>query len=771
MSDPLTHFRVSAGLKNIIGNELITDDFVAVFELVKNAYDAHATEVTVRLEHIGRPTEASLVIEDNGKGMTRDDLYDKWLFVAYSAKKHDVEDANLRERDYRDLIGKDRPFAGAKGIGRFSCDRLGRYLTIYTRREFNAPKFERLRVDWKDFEENDKRRFEEIDIAHDQVIADDVPSRARRGTMLKITGLRSQWTYERLQRLREELQKLITPEARADSTETAFQIVIEAPEFADRDSRENDAGRRVNGRIQNFLFERLKIKTTELTCLFGTSGTTIETRLVDKGQLIYDIVEANADWPALAGVTFHIFYLNRAAKFAFKRTVGVEPVKYGSVFLYKNGVRVQPYGRQSDDGYGIDRRKQQGMRRYLGTRDLAGRIEIKTIDKALFKEASSRNDGLIESRERGQLFTYFTEVVLRRLENYVVDVMQWGNPPKGEEEDGTPQPTEARNEILELIKKLTDSPAIVRFEADPDLLSIVTERQADSAQSILNNFERIAASYPDPKLANEAKRLKREMNAVLADRVEAAAEARSQRRSRILTERQLEAERQKNKILRGLITPPEEQRAVLQHWVGIVATTINRLTLALIAKLQKEEVDAATVDQTVRGLASIQFEAKKLLTLTGLVVESGFRLQKQKTTNDLSRFFFEYLDHEAQTGKLQIDIAWRPDDVFTCAFKPVEIAMIVDNLVDNAIKAGAQRMRWTVEAGSKFLKVAVANDGRPLSDHMRAGLFELGATSTLGHGLGLFTCRQITREMRGEMSFTGNHPQLGGATFEMTFGK
>lgn len=777
MADDLTHFRVSAGLKNIIGNELITDDFVAVFELVKNAYDAHASQVIVRFENLGKPKEASLTIEDNGKGMTREDLYKKWLFVAYSAKKHKTEDANLGQSDYRDLIGIDRPFAGAKGIGRFSCDRLGRFLTIYTRRDPNSNEFETLLVDWKNFESDDQRRFEDIDIEHGEVKEADVPGAVGRGTVLKITGMRSQWTYERLQDLRDELQKLITPEVPAEEKKRnnqTFQIIVEAPEFSEKDRRQTDPAERVNGPIQNFLFERLKIKTTELTCRFSKSGKTIETSLVDKGQLIYDIAEGNAEWPALANVSFHIFYLNRAAKIAFKRTVGVEPVKYGSVFLYKNGVRVQPYGREGDDGYQIDRRKQQGVRRYLGTRDLAGRIEIQTEageDRTLFKEASSRNDGLIESPERAQLFSYFKDVVLRRLENYVVDVMQWGNPPKGEDDEMAPQPKEARNEILELIKRLTDSTGIVRFDADPNLLSIVNERQADSAQAILDNFERIAASQPDSNLANEARRLKREMNAVLKARAEAADEAYSQRRLRILGEKQLETERQKSKILRGLVTPPEEQRAVLQHWVGIVAGKISSVALGLITKLQKGDVDPPIIDKTIQGLASIQFESQKLLTLTELVVDSGFRLQKQKTTNDLNRFVFECLDHESRTGKVKIEIAWRPEDTFLCAFKPVEIAMMVDNLVDNAAKAGARRMRWALEGGTKFLTVKVANDGRPLAEHMKPLLFEIGATSTHGYGLGLFTCRQIAREMGGEMRFIGNDPKLGGAAFEIAFGK
>jgi Histidine kinase-, DNA gyrase B-, and HSP90-like ATPase len=227
MGEDLKHFRVSAGLKNIIGSELITDDFVAVYELVKNSYDAHARKVVVRFENLGDQDKATLTIIDDGKGMTRKDLYEKWLFVAYSAKRHNVEDEGLGDVDYRKLIGFDRPFAGAKGIGRFSCDRLGRYLTIHTRRDSNSDTFETLLVDWKNFEDVDQQRFEDIDIEYGQVAASEVADAVSHGTILTISGLRTQWTYDRLLKLREELQKLITPEE--NNKDATFQIITPNP--------------------------------------------------------------------------------------------------------------------------------------------------------------------------------------------------------------------------------------------------------------------------------------------------------------------------------------------------------------------------------------------------------------------------------------------------------------------------------------------------------------------------------------------------------------
>jgi len=82
-------FRISSGLKNIIGKELITDDLIAIFELVKNSYDANAKEVKIVFENIKSDSEGKprILIIDDGDGMSYEDINEKWLFVGYSEKK------------------------------------------------------------------------------------------------------------------------------------------------------------------------------------------------------------------------------------------------------------------------------------------------------------------------------------------------------------------------------------------------------------------------------------------------------------------------------------------------------------------------------------------------------------------------------------------------------------------------------------------------------------------------------------------------------------
>ena len=149
-------FSVKAGIKNIVGKDLIADDNIAIFELVKNSYDAYASKVIITFE------DDKIIIADDGKGMSIDDIEKKWLALAYSAKKNGDEDNGIdqtfleRRKSYRDHIQEKRKYAGAKGIGRFSCDRLGEELLLSTKK-INTNTIEQLKIDWKDFEKKDEK--------------------------------------------------------------------------------------------------------------------------------------------------------------------------------------------------------------------------------------------------------------------------------------------------------------------------------------------------------------------------------------------------------------------------------------------------------------------------------------------------------------------------------------------------------------------------------------------------------------------------------------
>ncbi len=757
---PKDKFRISSALKTIIGRELITDDFVAVFELVKNSFDAHARNVEIRFEGLNTD-DPKLIIKDDGKGMTAEDIDNKWLFVAYSAKREGTEDdLNGKPKDYRDKISTERTFAGAKGVGRFSCDRLGRYLNLYSRAKLSGP-FEHLKIDWQDFEQDSSKEF--VDVSIKRATPTKIPYELEGGTILEISGLREKWGREQLKKLRDSLRKLINPNQENDSKR--FAVTLVAPDEVEADKEESEKRDRVNGKIKNFLFEELGLRTTEIHCEVDKDGEKITTTLTDRGTLIYRLVE-QCPFDHLQNIRVHLFALNRSAKIHFKKVMGVDNVGYGSVFLYKNGFRVHPLGEEGDDRLGIERRKQQGVSRYFGTRDLSGRIEV-FGDNARFKETSSRNSGFIDSPEWRELLRFFKEYVLRRLELYAIDVIKWGNPIKGSDEEL--QPTDVKVQIIEVINKLTNDPDVLDVKYDPQLLDILAERQSASVTTALSNFKRIAEKTGNQKLKREVARTERRVKALAVAKYEAETEARKARQEKALSEKQLAAEKQKNVFLLATTADPDLQRLHLEHWINIAAPELSENVRKLISAVKGGKADQ---EQLLKGLTTIQKWVDQLVGASRIATRADFSLQYPMRRMDLSRYIFEYLTSDVvlKTDRLKIEVLNKAG-AFEIMMRPIEVSILFDNLISNAEKARARHMRFAIETSGNILAIHVANDGEKVPKSVVDSMFELGISGRGGSGIGLYTCKEIVTALGGEIRCAGNDATMGGANFEIVFHK
>ena len=269
-----------------------------------------------------------------------------------------------------------------------------------------------LKIDWTLYERDAKQEFGDIEM--DLEGAADFPGSASKprgttGTILEITDLRSDWTRDKLLALKRELAKLINPFADGPQK---FQIYLLAPQELDEDQRQQirGTGRReepssmfiVNGKVENTILEVLKKRTTSIHIQILEEGKIIESELDDRGESIYKIREVNP-YSGLSNTELDvvIYFLNRGAKKLFAHRMGLPSVQFGSIFLFRNGFRVFPIGQEDDDFFGLSRRKQQGMRRFLGSRDLIGRIELRGVDG--FDEATSRDQGLIRTPQVEEL--------------------------------------------------------------------------------------------------------------------------------------------------------------------------------------------------------------------------------------------------------------------------------------------------------------------------------------------------------------------------------
>lgn len=257
----ILHFRISSGLKNIIGRELINDKYIAIFELVKNSYDAGAKYARIRFDNLGT-SEATITISDDGKGMSKEDIIKKWLFVAYSEK---------RNPSYRDNIK--RAVAGAKGVGRFSCDRLGEHVCLSSKTASERI-LHSISISWSDFEKNSLDNFTDINVQYEFSKQEDDTC----GTSIIISNLREGWTRADLLSLKKALTQLVNPSA--TSSYDPFEIYLDIPAELEEDKKQKDNRDKVNGLIVNNIFEIINQKTTKITVLISKDGKTITTILV-----------------------------------------------------------------------------------------------------------------------------------------------------------------------------------------------------------------------------------------------------------------------------------------------------------------------------------------------------------------------------------------------------------------------------------------------------------------------------------------------------------
>lgn len=758
------NFKISAALKNLIGKELITDEFVAVFELVKNSFDANATKVDVIFENNNEPKNARIIIKDNGKGMNYDDLKNKWLFVAYSAKRTGKEND-----DYRDKIKSKRVFAGAKGVGRFSCDRLGSNLNLISIKDEPKAKIENLVVNWEDFENADEEEFINIKVLHNELKTNSY--NLKNGTVLEISGLRDTWDRPRILKLKKSLAKLINPNQGNDSDKFDIEIIAKDEQLSDKEIKSDLE--KVNGLVKNPIFETLGIKTSNIFVKISPDGEFIETTLQDRGDRIYYLKEKNP-YKDLKNISVYLFQLNRSAKGNFTRTMGMEVVNYGSVFMYKNGFRIYPYGEPGEDLLRIDNRKQQGYNRFLGTRDLIGRIEINGEQPEL-RETTSRDGGLVKTEAYRNLVEFFYDFVLKRLENYVVNIIQWGDG-KINKDTGeiTPElwPKDVKIQILELISGFINSKNIIDIEYDKDFLKIISEKQNKSVDKIVKNISKAAAKSGNPEIIKEAKIIEKAVKNIKADVEIATAKAEKAETLRRQTEEKLEAVISQKNFLQSEISDDAKNLESILHHIGLTTNLIK----TDIENLTKAINKGSSMEELAEIVKRISRQNEKITSFSKYFKKVNFNVYTNKLDVDIVAFTNEYMENvykkrddlRKNRELLNVKINTPKDFVHKIKFNPIDMIIVLDNLISNSSKHEASEVELTWRKSGDNTELSFKDNGAGIKDNVIENIFDFGfTTSRRGSGIGLYHVKEIIEKLNG--TITVNNKLKKGVEFIISF--
>jgi len=841
------HFKTNAQLKNVLGQELINDDNVAVQELVKNSYDAGSKTVNIIFKNLKHNKDVELTksnrnklidesskifVIDQGSGMSIEDIDDKWLNIAYSAKRTEKSK-------------KGRTFAGNKGVGRFSCDRLGEFLDLYTK-TIDTNKIAHLRINWNEFDDksNVNDVIQDVDVYLEEPLTQkELEKRlgytiTKSGTILEISKLSTNWIekkgkqylYEKIVSLKKALQKLTNPNQNIEKE--GFEIKVQVLDLSKqdfdlaKDQDQEDYEILKSELVENKIFTQLDFRTTYIESILDKEHIT--TTLKYQNKTIFELKERNV-YEALknANIKLKLHFLNQYSKAYFKRYMGIRSVRFGSILLFINGFRIASYGDYGNDWLNIEVRKGQGRARFLGTRDLVGWFEINDTE-SIFKIISNR-EGLVKNKAYQQLVgdtsKNFTESyfysIFRKLELFVVEGLDWDRISKTKTEDNIEEdekyeiksfmndfeakiysnnwkynPSKERyaesgheknmrilKQIFKIITIGTKKKDIISLYINEEVLSELADENLDFVKSIIqkmDEFDKMSLATKtskgisqikkvfakmeakqkqteDEKKKAEAKAQEAEQKTKNAEEKAAKAEARADKEEekRKYAETKHKESEKRNLFLQGLLGKDTKEIIGLQHQIKISTSSIREYITHLKLTPQ-EEMNLVEYNNI---LDSVMIENEKISSIVEFITQANYDLKASEIEEDIIQFIKQYLENihpviAKKYNKKIMNVIFKGEiPSFVMEFKPLEITIILDNLISNSQKAASENIEISfIKKDKNTINISFKDDGTGIHGINLNELFDFGVTHTDGSGIGLYHVKEILKGMNGRIT-------------------
>lgn len=409
MPEQLHKFRPRARIMHLLGDQLIRDANIAVFELVKNAYDADASECVVTMLDIDNQNKGIIAIEDDGDGMTYETVTGVWLEPGTEFRSQQ-KDQDTRSRKLRLPLGE-------KGIGRFAAHKLGKRIKLITRAMGKNEVV--IDLDWEKIFSQPKY-LSEINIpVHQRKPLHFTGSKT--GTRIEISGIRDKWTKGKVRDLSRSITAICSPfEGDHDTYEFKASLVLRP-----------DPGKWLQGLLEiekildlsifrgNGTFKGEEISYTYEFKALPAMLTKIANRKLPlqtakvMGSMPEDIENAlpgrrpkqqviNLDDYNIGPVSFSFYIFDRDPLILELATTDKAGLKKfldanGGIRVYRDRMRVYDFGESGNDWLDLGGRRVNIPVRRIGNNQIIGAIMLdgKTSAKAL-REKTNR-EGFIEN--------------------------------------------------------------------------------------------------------------------------------------------------------------------------------------------------------------------------------------------------------------------------------------------------------------------------------------------------------------------------------------
>jgi signal transduction histidine kinase len=323
-------FTIDAELLRELGERLVGKPYVALGELVKNAYDADATRCTIRFG------EDQIEVIDDGNGMTHDEFVGKWMRIGSTHKRSEQLSPRLQ-----------RPLTGSKGVGRLSAQFLGATIDVTTVARGKISPAVVANLDWN--ETYEKSSLVEAGAwVHAAERSGALPDGAKYGTAIRINGLKDTWTTQLLMELATELWFLQPPPILAEdvSKREQFKVVLEGVDELDALLFEQQTTKA----LENWI-ARIEGEIAD-----GCSSGIAKVRVTFRNGESYD-GKCKLPHHALDKAKFGIFIFRLSGRQA--SGISVDDArdyfkKFGGLHIYDTDFRLPYYGGDERDWLGLE---------------------------------------------------------------------------------------------------------------------------------------------------------------------------------------------------------------------------------------------------------------------------------------------------------------------------------------------------------------------------------------------------------------------------------
>jgi signal transduction histidine kinase len=723
-------FSVDTQLFRELGELLVGRDSTALTELIKNAYDADATEVVVSGENLLSP-DGYISISDNGIGITRDQFTSGFLRIAGRGKgKGDRRSSHLGRR-----------FTGEKGIGRLAAHKLATQLDLRSVAaelpELRGPRVLKAHIDWN-----------AVDVAGtvDRIGPDALSVRVARlkseahsGTVLKLRQLRRTWTEADLTAFVREVDSFEPPALLAEplGSMVAEPLLFKQP--AIRDAERDD-------RFKISLEGDFEIGE-DLWADVGRVMTWVVEMVGTRDQVNYRFAPANrseTDSDDTFSATLEVDDPEVQPSFQARVLVreGARGVRRGRNFtdqvsgvrVYVEGFRVAGYGSRGNDWLELDA---DYSRRSTGLR-----LDLPGLRAPLEGRKREGLRTLPNNSYLGAVFlTHAGAPDLKLLVN------REGFVPSA-------QYAALRDSVRTGLDLLT------RFRAGRDLAKRSRSRRVPV---MLSTEERVQEGL------EHAVEQARSVRALASSAVAASIDAEAEQ---LITEleglsRLAEEMGEERSVLRSVAAVGTQMASFVHEIENISATTANmeRLIDQLADAFPENADDLAEVRATmteVRG--RIERQASYLTDVTGIRAQ---RRRKKMKLGERVDAAVRLLAPAAQRLGITIDNRVDPD-LRTPAMLSAEITTAITNLLSNAVRAAGEGGRIVIVAGAgsdepeaaAWLRMENTGKEVDLDDAERwfrpfesSSLKDVDPLLGQGMGLGLPLTRSALAEYGGSIGF------------------